>query len=102
MTVLAQPRRRDLLIGRWRPPTPPLAATDAACLARQGIVCRTCGDLCPTGAIRFRPQPGGVAVPLVDAAACTGCGECAPACPVGALTLVEREAAEPAGGPARA
>jgi len=31
---------------------------------------------------------GGRALPVIDAAACTGCGDCLSICPVGALSLV--------------
>jgi len=57
------------------------------CLACHGVVCRACGDACEPGAIRFRPMPGGHAIPLVNHAACTGCGGCASVCPVWAVRL---------------
>lgn len=58
-----------------------------ACLTRQGVVCRSCGDACDARAIAFRPRPGGVAQPELDAAACTGCGECLTVCPTRAITI---------------
>jgi ferredoxin-type protein NapF len=60
-----------------------------ACLTRRGIVCRTCGDLCPVGAIRFRPILGGVPQPAIDAGTCTLCGECGPPCPVTAIEITD-------------
>lgn len=58
-----------------------------ACLTLQGVVCRSCGEHCETRAIRFLPQRHGVAVPRLDAAACTGCGACVGVCPAQALSL---------------
>lgn len=71
------------------------ATIDARCLAREGVVCRSCGEACETGAIRFKPQPGGVSLPHLDASGCTGCGACLAPCPGGAITLQERPVAEP-------
>lgn len=59
----------------------------AGCLAEGGIVCRVCGEHCDSRAITIRPAVGGRARPILDAAACTGCGECVAACPAGAITL---------------
>lgn len=58
-----------------------------ACLASQQVVCRTCGDLCDARAIRFSPRPGGVALPQLEHAACTGCGACLAACPTRAIRM---------------
>lgn len=63
------------------------AAISDPCLTRAGVECRVCGDFCDPRAIRFPPRAGGVAVPEVDAAACTGCGACLAPCPAGAVTL---------------
>jgi ferredoxin-type protein NapF len=57
------------------------------CLAGHGVECRVCGETCDTGAIRFRPQLGGVARPQLEAARCTGCGACYAPCPVSAIAL---------------
>ncbi len=56
------------------------------CLAARNVECRVCGEACDAGAIRFRPRIGGVALPQVDDAACTGCGACIAPCPVAAVT----------------
>lgn len=65
-----------------------VAAVDGACLAVQGVTCSTCVDPCEPRALRLRPLLGGRALPVIDAAACTGCGDCLSVCPVGALSLV--------------
>jgi len=87
--------RRQLLTGRKSGPPhfglpaaqgrPWRVRATSACLARCSIECRLCGESCGTGAIRFRPQPGGPARPHIDTGRCTGCGDCLQACPVAAL-----------------
>jgi len=63
-----------------------------ACLAHQGVVCRSCGDRCAPRAIRFRIAPGGVARPELDAGTCTGCGACVAVCPAAAIAMFEAAA----------
>lgn len=58
-----------------------------ACLAAAGVECRVCGENCPVGAIRFRPRIGGVALPQLEAEACTGCGACFAPCPTRAIVV---------------
>lgn len=60
---------------------------NAQCLTQHRIECRTCQDSCPTGAIRFRLQLGGVAQPQVNFEECNGCGACLAGCPVSAITI---------------
>lgn len=57
------------------------------CLTRHGVVCRSCGEQCATGAIHFRFDKGGVAQPRVEPALCTGCGACFAVCPAQAIAL---------------
>ena len=59
----------------------------ASCLAYGNVVCRSCGETCEVGAIRFRPRLGGAAVPEVEGGKCTGCGACMAPCPVKAIVL---------------
>lgn len=65
-----------------------LARIGEDCLPRQGVDCRTCGERCDIGAIRFAPRLGGPALPEIDAARCTGCGECVADCPTRAIAVV--------------
>lgn len=82
--------RRALLGGRPRygaDPGPRVATLSGNCLAVAGVACGICADPCEPRALRIKPQLGGRALPLIDAAACTGCGDCLPICPVGSLSL---------------
>ncbi|MBU1689330.1 MAG: ferredoxin-type protein NapF [Gammaproteobacteria bacterium] len=65
------------------------AVVAPSCLALKQVVCRTCGEACPIGAIRFRISVGAVSRPEVDPLACTGCGACYGPCPVSAITIGE-------------
>jgi ferredoxin-type protein NapF len=58
------------------------------CLALRQVVCRTCGEQCEAGAIRFQLKTGGMAEPMVNTAACTGCGACMRVCPAGAVGMI--------------
>jgi ferredoxin-type protein NapF len=87
--------RRQFLTGRLRgaaapadPARPRIAVISSACLARNRVVCRNCGELCGPRAIRFTVASGGISAPEVDSRLCTGCGDCVPACPVSAISLV--------------
>lgn len=57
------------------------------CLARRQVECRICGEQCGEDAIRFRPQPGGISLPELDAGRCTGCGACVASCPSRAIRV---------------
>ncbi|WP_317623119.1 ferredoxin-type protein NapF [Thiohalomonas denitrificans] len=69
-----------------------IAHIDGNCLAKRGVICRTCGEQCQHGAIRFRLAVGGVALLQFDASACNGCGACVAPCPTGAVAV--RKSAE--------
>lgn len=87
--------RRGLLRPGAPPPAAPavVATIGETCLARRGIVCRSCGDACPERAIRFPPLLGRAALPVLSLEACTGCGDCLPVCPVAAIALPAAETA---------
>lgn len=57
------------------------------CLASRQVVCYTCRESCPTHAIHFQLAAGGIALPLLDAATCTGCGACLADCPGQAICI---------------
>ncbi len=63
------------------------AVIASSCLAEQGVVCRSCGEVCDERAIRFRLRVGGAAQPHLDADLCTGCGYCVGVCPAGAVSI---------------
>jgi len=60
------------------------------------VVCRTCGEQCETGAIRFHIGARGVATPTLDAAQCTGCGACIAPCPSAAIRVCRAADEHPA------
>lgn len=85
------PTRRQVIFGKFHGSKAPSRvvrpAFSESCLARQGVVCRSCGEACEAGAIVFRPTAGGISPPVLRVEPCTGCGDCAKVCPVGALSL---------------
>lgn len=65
-----------------------------ACFATRGVVCQSCGDICPEAAISFRLRIGGPALPALSGDRCTGCGACIGVCPADAIsTFAEGEVA---------
>lgn len=82
--------RRGFIGARWQVdnrPTRSIATIGTACLSSRGVACRICAEHCDLGAIGFRPSRGGIVTPIVDPAACTGCGACLTPCPAGAIAL---------------
>ncbi len=68
------------------------AAISGRCLAVGGVHCRTCGDACAHGAIKFTPRTDGRWLPAVLDEICTGCGACVAGCPVDAVSVAETPA----------
>lgn len=68
-------------------PWPYKARVSDACLPRQGVECRVCGDFCDAVAIRFQPRLGGNPLPDIDLEKCTGCGACVAPCPAAAISI---------------
>jgi ferredoxin-type protein NapF len=58
-----------------------------ACLAHQGVECRSCHDPCEARAIMMPPRLGGISIPIISTNNCTGCGACFAVCPVQAVTM---------------
>ena len=76
-------------------PVPGLLATISTtnvCVERHGVSCRRCAEVCDRSAIRILAREGRGAV--IDAAACTGCGDCVAVCPVEAIAMLPRERVE--------
>ena len=67
------------------------ACFKSSCLSERGVTCRSCGDVCEHGAIRFRLTVGGRAMVDFKESACVGCGECVSLCPVQAIEIQQVE-----------
>ena len=67
-----------------------IAEIPTTCFSWQGVVCRLCEEACAARAIRFHEALGGYALPVIDEAACTGCGACVAVCPPGAIAMRSR------------
>jgi len=81
-------RPRALNRAALRTPWSVTASIDPqACLAYRKVECRSCYDPCEAGAIRMKPRLGGVSVPVLDNANCTGCGACFAVCPSRAVNM---------------
>ncbi|MBK1698901.1 ferredoxin-type protein NapF [Rhodovibrio salinarum] len=65
-----------------------VARIGSGCLATNGIVCQTCGDVCDYDAIPFAPEESGPPVPWLNPDSCTGCGACVAACPAQVIKIV--------------
>ena len=78
---------RDSETGEPRAPWSQTADIANHCLSLVGTTCRICGERCERGAITFKLVVGGIALPVVETAMCTGCGDCHAPCPVDAIQL---------------
>lgn len=74
-------------------------STTTICVERHGVSCRRCAEVCEHSAVQIMARERRGAV--VDAKSCTGCGDCVPVCPVGALAMLPRERVELASEVAR-
>ena len=57
------------------------------CLSMNAVICRSCGESCEDEAIKFNLKLKGIAEPVLDFDACTGCGACFSVCPVKVITI---------------
>lgn len=57
------------------------------CLSENGVVCRSCGDVCESRAIKFKLIVGGSSLVQLENQLCNGCGECVSICPVQAIEM---------------
>ncbi len=72
------------------PPWDVTARIGEACLARSGIHCQSCGEVCGYDAISFTLAVGLPPQPVVEPEACTGCGACVAVCPADAITAMQQ------------
>lgn len=68
-----------------------LARISAACLNGQGVMCRSCQDICEPEAILFPPRRSTSAAPLIDSDLCNGCGGCVSVCPSQAIHIATKQ-----------
>lgn len=57
------------------------------CLSMNAIICRSCAESCEDEAIKFTLKLKGIAEPVLDVDACSGCGACFSVCPVKVITI---------------
>lgn len=69
------------------PPWNLRARVDEGCLARRGVMCRSCQDACDEDAIEFQLLAHRVSPPAIRADCCTGCGACVSVCPAHAIAI---------------
>jgi len=62
-------------------------AISSRCLAANGVICRSCEEVCEPRAVSFIQRAGAVARPHIDLSRCTRCGECVPICPTTAIAI---------------
>ena len=77
---------KEAVFDRRQPPTlSAVAAVGNNCLIHTGVYCQNCRDACEEQAILFSPSP--TTPPVINTAACTGCGACVSICPADALMV---------------
>jgi len=67
------------------PPWDVRASVSETCLLAKRVLCRTCGEHCPQGAIVFPLHEGHR--PEITLEQCNGCGACGNVCPVSAISF---------------
>ena len=63
----------------------------ASCLPSRGVLCLVCADHCTAQAIRFPRSAYAITAPILNQAACTGCGACVAPCPGNAIRMFAEE-----------
>jgi len=81
----------DIFIQTTSPPWNFIANLGEQCLAKRGVACQSCQDVCETRAIRFVHQLGSTAQAIINLDDCTGCGACVSLCPTKAITIVKQD-----------
>ena len=66
-----------------------VASITDQCFSKRGVVCRSCGEICETRAIRFIPGVGGLQTVELNTEQCNGCGECVHVCPAHAIEITK-------------
>ena len=77
-----------------QPPLNLVANLNDNCFSARGVICRACGEVCDSRAIRFQQVVGGVTHVSIEFSACTGCGECVSICPAHSISIKPRLARE--------
>jgi ferredoxin-type protein NapF len=65
------------------------AAIDHGCLARHGVLCSSCADVCAERAIEFDLRLA-MPIPALDADRCNGCSACVAVCPSSSINMRQR------------
>lgn len=82
--------KEPLFKADWESSTPwnLCASIEESCITKEGVVCRTCGEMCDERAIKFTPKAGGISVPKLDSELCNGCGACVAPCPNNSIKMI--------------
>ena len=67
------------------------AVVGETCLSAKGILCGACAEPCGNNAISFPRGIGAMGAPVINMAACNGCGACVAHCPTHAIVLAPTE-----------
>ncbi len=64
-----------------------IAKVTNKCLGYQQTMCRSCGEICEKGAVKFSIAPKGISIPTIESEQCNGCGACVAICPTQAIAV---------------